>query len=160
MQWRPVLERLRLGRKNRNARVQTLRWRVHSLVHQPVAARDRLQIGASEVERATLAGLRALVVDDNDVNRRIFEGQVSAWGMVPTSVSSGYDALRLLEQASQGHQPFSLVLLDANMPEIYGFEVARRIAQNPDLVGATVMLLTSSGEYGDVARCREVLGAA
>jgi CheY-like chemotaxis protein/HPt (histidine-containing phosphotransfer) domain-containing protein len=75
---------------------------------------------------------------------------------VPTSVASGHDAIRLLEEASQRHQPFSLVLLDANMPEIDGFEVARRIAQNPDLVGATVMLLTSSGEYGDVARCREL----
>jgi CheY-like chemotaxis protein len=106
--------------------------------------------------QAHLAGLRVLIVDDNDVNRRIFEGQVSGWGMVPTSVASGYEAIRLLEEASQRNQPFSLVLLDANMPEIDGFEVARRIAQNPDLVGATVMLLTSSGEYGDVARCREL----
>ena len=106
--------------------------------------------------QAHLAGLRVLIVDDNDVNRRIFEGQVSGWGMMPTSVASGYDAIRLLEEASQRHQPFSLVLLDANMPEIDGFEVARRIAQNPDLVSATVMLLTSSGEYGDAARCREL----
>ena len=103
-----------------------------------------------------LNGLRVLIVDDNDVNRRIFEGQLAGWGMHSTSVASGLDAIIVLESAFQKGQPFSLVLLDANMPEIDGFEVARRIADNPNLVSATVMLLTSSGEYGDVARCRDL----
>jgi len=51
------------------------------------------------------------------------------------------------------------VLLDANMPEMDGFAVAQAVAERPSLAGATVMMLTSSGEYGDAARCR-ALGIA
>jgi PAS domain S-box-containing protein len=103
-----------------------------------------------------LPGRRVLVVDDNQVNRRIFEEQVAGWGMQATSVASGQAAIHELEAAFRHGQPFSLVLLDANMPGMDGFGVAERIARNRDLAGATVMLLTSSGEYGDVARCKEL----
>ena len=41
------------------------------------------------------------------------------------------------------------MLLDANMPDLDGFDVAERIAQRPELAGATIMMLTSSGQYGD-----------
>ncbi len=52
-----------------------------------------------------------------------------------------------------------LVLLDANMPDLDGFSVAEKIASQPELGGATIMMLTSSGQYGDVSRCRD-LGVA
>ena len=48
--------------------------------------------------------------------------------------------------------PFGLVLLDANMPDMDGFEVAAEIRGGPELAGATVMMLTSSGKYGDQSR--------
>ena len=51
--------------------------------------------------------------------------------------------------------PFALVLLDANMPDMDGFDVAEQIAARPELAGATIMMLTSSGQYGDAARCRD-----
>jgi CheY-like chemotaxis protein len=51
------------------------------------------------------------------------------------------------------------VLLDANMPGMDGFDVAEQIATRTDLAGATIMMLTSSGRYGDVGRCR-ALGIA
>ena len=47
--------------------------------------------------------------------------------------------------AARGGQPFPLVLLDANMPDLDGFGVARAIAQRPELAGATIMMLSSSG---------------
>ena len=100
--------------------------------------------------------LEVLIVDDNDVNRRILAEQVRRWGMTATVVASGRAAVEALTAAAQAHRPFELVLLDANMPDMDGFEVAAEIAKRPELAGATVMMLSSSGEYGDQARCAEL----
>ena len=94
------------------------------------------------------------------VNRRILEEQVSRWGMIPTAVANGPAALEALAHAAGGGHPFRLVLLDANMPDQDGFWVAEQIATRPELAGATIMMLTSSGQYGDAARCRELQIAA
>jgi CheY-like chemotaxis protein len=51
---------------------------------------------------------------------------------------------------------FALVILDGHMPSMDGFEVARRIRGTPELAGATIMMLTSGSQLGDVARCREL----
>src|SRR5207249_672558 len=60
------------------------------------------------------------------------------------------------EAASEQGHPFPLVLVDANMPEMDGFDVARKVRGNPRLAGATIMMLSSSGHYGESARCREL----
>jgi signal transduction histidine kinase/DNA-binding response OmpR family regulator len=100
-----------------------------------------------------LPHLDVLIVDDNEVNRRVLTHQVRRWGMRPTAVASGRAAIDALTAAAQGHQPLGLVLLDAHMPDMDGFQVAAEIAKRPDLAGATVMMLSSSGEYLDQARC-------
>ena len=91
--------------------------------------------------------LNVLIVDDNDVNRRVLAGQVRGWGMVATMVASGRAAVEALVSAAQARCPFQLVLLDANMPDMDGFEVAAEITRRPELAGATVMMLTSAGEF-------------
>jgi CheY-like chemotaxis protein len=81
---------------------------------------------------------------------------LARWGMKPTTVDGGHAALRELEIAKQAGAPFLLILLDGNMPEIDGFTLAERIQKHPDLLGATIMMLTSAGHLGDAARCREL----
>jgi two-component system sensor histidine kinase/response regulator len=102
---------------------------------------------APESQPAAPPSLRldVLIVDDNDVNRRILAEQVRRWGMTPTVVAGGQAAMESLTAAAQDHRPFELVLLDVNMPDMDGFEVAAAIASRPELAGATVMMLTSSG---------------
>jgi two-component system sensor histidine kinase/response regulator len=97
-----------------------------------------------------------LIVDDNDVNRRILAEQVRRWGMTATVVASGSAAVAALTAAATTDRPFELVLLDANMPDMDGFTVAAEIAKRPALHGATVMMLSSSGEYEDQLRCAEL----
>ena len=80
--------------------------------------------------------LDVLIVDDNDVNRRILAEQVRRWGMTATVVASGRAALEALTAAAQEHRPFELVLLDANMPDMDGFEVAAEVAKRPELASA------------------------
>ena len=78
-----------------------------------------------------------LVVDDNATNRRILEEMLANWRMRPTVVDGGRTALAALERARGGGQPFALVLLDAMMPEMDGFDLAAEISRRPGLAGAT-----------------------
>ena len=100
--------------------------------------------------------LDVLIVDDNDVNRRILSEQVRRWGMTATVVASGRAAVESLAAAALSARPFDLVLLDANMPDMDGFEVAAEVGKRTELGGATIMMLSSSGDYGDQSRCAEL----
>jgi signal transduction histidine kinase/DNA-binding response OmpR family regulator len=100
--------------------------------------------------------LRALVVDDNAVNRRILVEQLRRWEIAVDAADGGVAAVEALSEAARAEQPYTLILLDANMPGLDGFDVAAEIGRRPELAGATVMMLTSSGKYGDQSRCREL----
>ena len=113
--------------------------------------------GASEPRKeVNLQGMRVLVVDDNSTNRRILDAMLRRWMMLPALARGGEAGLALLEESATLGQSFPLVLIDAQMPEMDGFMLAERIQQNPSLAGATVMMLTSMGQRGDAARCREL----
>jgi PAS domain S-box-containing protein len=103
-----------------------------------------------------LRDLPVLVVDDNFTNRRILDGMLKRWSMRPETVSSGQEGLAALERAASAGSPFPLILLDVQMPEMDGFTFAGRIRQNPKLAGSTIVMLTSAGQRGDAARCREL----
>jgi CheY-like chemotaxis protein len=59
-------------------------------------------------------------------------------------------------QAREANEPFTLVLTDADMPEMDGFQFAEKIRRNPQISGTKIMMLTSAGQRGDAARCREM----
>jgi len=123
------------------------------------AAFDIASVSEGSQDRSRLADRRVLIIDDNGVNRRILEAQASSWRMRPTSVAGGRAALEALTTAAREGQPFGLVLLDANMPDLDGFDVAAQISKRPELAGSTIMMLSSSGLEGDVSRCK-ALGIA
>lgn len=108
------------------------------------------------LEREELHDLPVLIVDDNATNRRILEEILTQWGLRPTVADSGQTALTMLRKAAEDGWGFPLVLLDAHMPFMDGFTVAGHIKQNPDLAGATIMMLTSGGRPGDATRCRDL----
>jgi CheY-like chemotaxis protein len=103
-----------------------------------------------------LGNLPVLVVDDNYTNRRVLCGMLTRWGMNPHAVDGGRAAVLALESATKAGQPFALILLDGHMPEIDGFALAKEIQNHPDLVGSTVMMLTSADHPGAAARCKEL----
>jgi two-component system, sensor histidine kinase and response regulator len=107
-------------------------------------------------ERRLPPGLRVLVIDDNPVNRRILVGQLTRWDATPLLASGGQEALELLQDAARKRERIDLILLDAQMPVMDGFELARQIGERADLSGATIMMLTSSGRYDDASLCREL----
>ncbi|HLY62423.1 MAG TPA: response regulator [Terriglobia bacterium] len=107
-------------------------------------------------ESTDLRGLRVLVVDDNATNRRMLEEMLLGWNMKPMLAEGGREALVALRLAKDAGASFPLVLTDRQMPDMDGFTLAERIKDEPALAGATIMMLTSAGQRGDAARCREL----
>jgi signal transduction histidine kinase/DNA-binding response OmpR family regulator len=106
-----------------------------------------------------LVGLDVLVVDDNATNRRILEDILTLWGMRPTLVDGGLAAIAALDRALAAGKPFPLAIIDFQMPDLDGFGLAGRIKARPELGTTMIMMLSSVGNQGDGARCRE-LGVA
>ncbi len=98
--------------------------------------------------RSTLDGVRVLIVDDNQTNRTILSHVIGRWGMRSMAVDSGRDALTALRTAASGGDPFTIALLDLQMPEMDGAMLARNIKSDPALAGTPLVLLTSLGHTG------------
>ena len=101
----------------------------------------------------TLTGVAVLVVDDNDANRRVLDATATRWGMKTTTASDANEALELLREAAEGGSPFPLVLCDVHMPDKNGFYLAEQYSADRK---TKIILLTSAGQRGDSARCREL----
>jgi nitrogen-specific signal transduction histidine kinase/CheY-like chemotaxis protein len=104
---------------------------------------------------ACLANIPVLVVDDNDTNRYVLGEILRKWNMVVTVADRAAAALEELGQASEQGRPFRVVLADACMPEIDGFELVKRIRRSPLLANTSVLMLTSGGRPCDTSRCTE-----
>jgi signal transduction histidine kinase/CheY-like chemotaxis protein len=111
---------------------------------------------SGQLEQVPLKDMRVLVVGDNLTNRRNLGSLLASWGMQPTLVGNGEGALRTLAQAHEESEAFQLVLTDASMPKMDGFQLAEEIRKSPQLSGTTIMMLTLSGQRVDAARCREL----
>ena len=105
---------------------------------------------------ANLEGLRVLVVDDNAVNRRILEEQLTGWHLRPTAVGSGAEALTALESAFTDGDPFKLAILDHQMPEMDGAELLQHIKASARFCDMPLIVLTSVGKGDAWARFREL----
>jgi two-component system, sensor histidine kinase and response regulator len=119
---------------------------------------DPLKHTFTRLERTELEGIRVLIVDDNATNRQILEEMVSHWGMQPTSCEDASSALRILEESSGSREgtPFDLLIIDAMMPEIDGFQLAQLIQQRPELDTGTVMMLSSTDRPNSTDKCNEL----
>jgi signal transduction histidine kinase/CheY-like chemotaxis protein/HPt (histidine-containing phosphotransfer) domain-containing protein len=91
---------------------------------------------------AELRGLRTMIVDDNHTNLAIYMEAFSNWGMRPSAFECGRDALDAIEQCD-GTDPYKLIVLDMQMPEMDGVQVADAIATNESYPVPTMVMLTS-----------------
>lgn len=116
----------------------------------------RAGVAPLPVDLASLNGLSALIVDDNATNRRILEGILACIGIRSSQAAGGGEALELLRQARAENRAFDLTLLDCHMPEMDGFMLVERIREEGNQAAGTMVMLTSAGQRGDAARCREL----
>ena len=118
--------------------------------------RSKTLVPKTRAQMADLQDLRVLVVDDNATNRRILEEILHGWHMRPAMADGAAAAIAALEEAHRTGQPFTLALLDCMMPETDGFGLAVQIRRNPDLAQTVLIMISSAGQGGVSARCREM----
>jgi len=104
---------------------------------------------ATPVPAADLRDLRVLIVDDNEVNRRVLHEQISSWGMRSGSYATAEQALDALIAAQRTGDPFHFVLLDDHMPNMDGPALARAIRANSAIRNCILVMLTSAGRGGE-----------
>lgn len=104
---------------------------------------------------ASLAGLHVLVVDDNATNRAILMKLLQSWGIRSETAAGAADALPSMAARAAAGEPFDAALLDFNMPDVDGIELARRIGADATLRHVKLVLLTSSVQQAEVGLARE-----
>jgi PAS domain S-box-containing protein len=104
----------------------------------------------SPVPASSLRGLRVLIVDDIEVNRRVLHEQISSWGMRNGSYATAEESLQAIREAQTAGDPFDLVIADYQMPGIDGATLAATIKADPALSGIVFILLTSIGHWREL----------
>ena len=92
----------------------------------------------------TLTGRRILLVDDNPTNLRILSLQTQRWGMISTGVESATAALQVLAEGTV----FDAAIIDVQMPEMDGYQLAAAIRRNYSASRLPIVVLTSLGDEG------------
>jgi CheY-like chemotaxis protein len=104
-----------------------------------------------------LQGLRILIVDDIEVNRRVLGQQIAQWGMRAEGFESAAAALHAAREAQRSGDPYQLAILDHQMPDLDGATLALAIKAEPDLQRMGIIFLSSAGQCGGL---RETAGSA
>ncbi len=111
---------------------------------------------SDQTTRVELHDRKVLIIDDNFASRHLLQDMVANWHMRPASVSRGDAGILALRQAADTGDPFALVLLDAVMPEMDGFEVAAQVRSIPGIADTPLILLASADVRQCAARCRDL----
>ena len=133
-------------------------WRRDVLIQAATRAAGRTRptsAAAQAIHKPARLGGRVLVVDDNSVNRRVLARQIELAGASTDTAAGGEEALELVRRG-----PYDLVLADLQMPEMDGFELARRIRgrENDEQLPRTPILAVTASAFEDVERCAHAAG--
>ncbi|MEZ4772612.1 MAG: ATP-binding protein [Bacteroidia bacterium] len=92
-----------------------------------------------------LGGVRILLVEDNQINQKIASKFLAKWGVVVDIADNGRIALEMI-----GKAPYALVLMDLQMPEMDGYEAARKIREMPAPVSEIPIIALTASAMNEV----------
>ncbi|MEZ5812273.1 MAG: response regulator [Rhizobiaceae bacterium] len=121
----------------------------------PVHASERID----KLPPVEISSAHILVIDDNPVNRRILTEQIASWGFDCIAAKSGAEGLSMLEERRAAGETIDCIVLDYQMPEMNGEQVARAVRANPHTVDVPIVLLTSV-DQADFTRMASETGLA
>jgi two-component system cell cycle response regulator DivK len=91
-----------------------------------------------------------LIVEDNELNMKLFRDLLEAHGYETSGTSNGFEALDLVRKLRP-----DLILMDIQLPQVSGLEVTRWIKDDPELRAIPVVAVTAFAMKGDEERIRE-----
>ena len=110
---------------------------------------DRGKINKDDL--AEFAGMRILVAEDNMINQKVLKGIFAQSGVELTIANDGQEALDMLAEDSN----YEMVLMDAHMPRVDGFEATRQIRANPAYEHIVVVALSGDTATDDIRKMTE-----
>jgi two-component system, sensor histidine kinase and response regulator len=105
---------------------------------------------------AQLHGVRALLVDDHPVNRRVLSAYGRSFGMEVAMASDAGAAIALALRAVHEDKPFQVIYCDRQMPGIDGFGFVQQLRATPPIAATPVIMLSSLDGIEDAELCREL----
>jgi len=97
------------------------------------------------------SGTRLLVAEDNIINQKVIKGLLADSGIEVVIANDGQEALDILAK----DRDFLMVLMDAHMPNVDGFEATRIIRQNPEYDHILVVALSGDTAADDIKKMQE-----
>ncbi len=136
---------------------------VDSVVGQGSTFRVQLRLPLGDQRLAEAAAMpmvtqnvRALIVDDNATNLQVLGHYLESWGIAHECAESGEQALLRLYASAVGPSPCTIVILDAQMPGMDGYQLASAIKGNPMLAHLPLIMLSSRDMPGDPEQRRGI----
>src|SRR5271154_1695370 len=112
-------------------------------------ARMTLEVMKQDGNVDRRAPKRVLIVEDNDLNMKLFNDLLEAHGYFTLQTKDGVEALRMARQ----HRP-DLILMDIQLPEVSGLEVTKWLKEDDDLRTIPVIAVTAFAMKGDEEKIR------
>jgi CheY-like chemotaxis protein len=139
-------------------RAASLAARFAAAAQEAFASTDAAPEGAARAPAGAPArsgaGLAVLVAEDNEINALLARALLARLGHRPTMVANGAQAVATWQAARAAGAPYDLVLMDVHMPEMDGFEAARRIrAAEPEGERTPIVALTANAFSDDRDAC-------
>ena len=110
---------------------------------------------SEKLPKLLMNDLNILIVDDNKTNRFIFSKYLDTWKCRHKEASSAAKALELMIRSAESGQPFDIALLDYQMSEMHGLELAKNIKANPLISNTRLILLSSVSDIVLPSQVRE-----
>jgi two-component system, sensor histidine kinase and response regulator len=109
-----------------------------------------------DLPMADIRGRRMLIVDDNAINRQVVTTCLSGWNCRFEEADGAQPALEQLHAAAAASDPFTIAILDMQMPGMDGEALGRAIKQDPALRNCALVMMTSAGNRGDAGRLKKI----
>ncbi len=103
-----------------------------------------------------LRGLQVLIVDDSESARRTLVESFNDTGVEPVAVSNSIEAVAALHASVADGRPYTIAMVDIQMPDTDGFDLAKKIRADPVIGQTRIVLITAAGQRGDAARSRKL----